>query len=378
MRPLILLSGLAPGGAEQVTVDFLRFLADQGEPVPLCTLTDRFDGAPARRLAERGVVRHDLGARRLLDPRALCRLVSLVRRQGFDLVHAHGQDAAIMSSAARRFAPFRLLVTRHVLEEPGGGLRQRVRARLALRALRRADAPVAVSRAVADRLGALSSIRAERIRVIRNGIPLERFDLARLRDRRAGLRESMGIGPQDLLVLVPSVLRPGKGHDVLLQAAPHVLERFPAARLVFAGSGEMEESLRARAAGLGAAALFLGHRTDVPELMAAADLVVLPSLAEALPTVALEAAAAGTAIVASRVGGVPEVVEDRVTGVLVPPGDPHALAGGVMALLADGEIRAAMGWAARRRAVAEFGIEGQAALTLQLWRELSGKGERPT
>lgn len=377
MNPLVLLSSLGPGGAEQVTVDFLRFLAGSGQHVPLCTLTDRHDAAPAQGLSGTGVARYDLGARRLLDLRALRRLVSLVRGGGFDVIHAHGQDAAIMAFAARRFAAFRLVVTRHVLEEPADNLRQRVRAQLALDALRRADAPVAVSQAAADRLATLSSIPPERIQVIRNGVRLERFDPVRLRDGRATLRKSLGVGPEVLLVLLPAVLRPGKGHDILLAAAPLVLRRFPQTRFALAGSGEPEAALRSSAEGLGSSVLFLGHRTDVPELMAASDLVVLPSLAEALPTVAMETAAAGRTMVGSRVGGVPEVVEDGITGTLVPPGDARALADAVVALLANADARTAMGRAARQRALENFGMEAQARRTLRLWREVAGNGEEP-
>ena len=377
MKPLVLLSSLAPGGAEQVTVEFLRFLAETGRPVPICTLTSRHDDTPALELSEAGVARYDLGAHRLLDPLALGRLLSLTRREGFDLVHAHGQDAAIMGSAARRFSPFRMVVTRHVLEEPTDTMRQRLRAHLALDALRRADAPVAVSRAAADRLADLTSMPPARIRVIRNGIALQRFDPARISGSGAGIRECLGIGPEDSLVLVPAVLRPGKGHNILLAAVPLVLERVPRACFALAGGGEMEGELRAMAASLGKAIRFLGHRSDVPELMTASDLVVLPSLAEALPTVAMEAAAAGRAMVASNVGGVPEVVEDGLTGVLVPPADPRHLADAVSALLMNGEGRIAMGLRARQRALEQFGIEAQVRDTLRLWRELARNGGEP-
>jgi glycosyltransferase involved in cell wall biosynthesis len=374
MRPLVLLSGLAPGGAEQVTVDFLGFLARAGRPVPVCTLTDRLDGPPALDLAAVGVARYDLGGRRLSDARALRRLVALVRGQGFDLVHAHGQDAAILAHAARRFVPFAFLVTRHVLEEPARTLRERLRARLALGALRGADAPVAVSRAAADRLEALGSFPPGRIRVIRNGVALERFRPDQLGRRRVELRETLRARPGDFLLLVPAVLRADKGHRVLLEVVPYLLGLFPGIQVAVAGSGEMEGELRARAAHLGGTVQFLGHRVDIPELMDASDLVVLPSLAEALPTVAMEAAAAGRAVVATRVGGTPEVVEDGVTGLLVPPGDAQALAQAIMTVLRDAEGRAAMGVAARQRAHGAFGIEAQVSRTLRLWGELAGNG----
>ena len=374
MRPLVLLSSLASGGAEQVTVAFLRALAEGGKHVPLCTLSSRSDEAPALEVEESGIVRHDLGARRLLDLRALFRLLSLIRREGIDLVHAHGQDAAILGSWARRFGKFNFIITRHVLDEPVGDRRQRVRTQQALAAFRRADAAVAVSQAAADRLVALASLPPERTRVITNGIRLERFGRGANGKQAAGLRESLGVGPSDPLVVVPAVLRPGKGHDVLLDSVPKVRERFPAVRFALAGDGELEGELKARAQSLGPAVLFLGHRRDIPELLAASDLVVLPSRAEALPTVAMEAAAAGRAMLASRVGGVEEVVSDGVTGTLVSPGDPRALAESMMALLGDPERRNSLARAARLRALEEFGIETQVNRTLALWDEVFLEG----
>jgi len=210
--------------------------------------------------------------------------------------------------------------------------------------------------------------------VIRNGIPLERFEPSRILGARESLRASLGVGPQDPLVFLPAVLRSGKGHDVLLAAAPLIRERVPRVCFALAGCGELEAEVRRGAAALGSGVRLLGHRRDIPELLAASDLVVLPTLSEALPTVAMEAAAAGRAMVASRVGGVPEVVEDQITGTLVPPGDVRALAEGVAALLLHPEVRISMGEAARRRALEEFGLEAQARTTLQFWREVVEEG----
>ena len=130
MNPLVLMSGLAPGGAERVTVSFLRRLNDQGRRVPLCTLTAAHDDPSlVRELEEAGVERLDLGARRLADPAALLRLRALLRAREVDLVHAHGQDATILSRWAAWLTGFRRVDTRHVVEEPGGTWRERARAR---------------------------------------------------------------------------------------------------------------------------------------------------------------------------------------------------------------------------------------------------------
>lgn len=376
MKPLVLISGMASGGAERITVSFLRHLREYGEPAPLCTVTARHDGPLAEELATAGIVRFDLGARRLADPLALVRLTGLVRRQGFGLVHAHGQDAAVLAQWARRLAPFRLVITRHVMEEPMGDWRRRLRARAACAAIRRADAVITVSDAIAQRLVELSGRPREAMQVIPNGIELERFagDAPAARQR---MRESLGASPSEPLVLVPAALRDGKGHEVLLRAIPALRRRVPAARVLFAGAGELEGVLRKAARAVGDAVQFLGLRTDIPALMHACDLVVLPSatrsdgtVEEALPTVLIEAAAAGRAVVATRLSGTPEIVVDGRTGLLVPPGDPAALADAIATLLLDDARARAYGVAAREVARQRFAVETQIARTVELWRRV--------
>lgn len=371
-RPLVVISGLPVGGAETVTVQFLRHLRATDRSVPVCTLTDQLDGSPARALDRAGVPRFDLGARRLADWGALTRLLRLVRRHRIDLLHAHGQDASILAAAATLLRPMLLVVTRHVLDEPAATLRERGRAHLTTVALRRADAVVAVSGAVADTLVASGSARRERIRVIPNGIDLCRFDTGSLDRSRADARRSLSVDERTPVVLVPAVLREGKGHDHLLRALPDLREAVPGVQVLFAGDGEREEELRRQVVdrGLQGSVRFLGFRGDIPELMAAADVVALPSLAEALPTVLLEAAAAGRPVVATRVGGTPEVVEDGRTGVLVPPNDASALCRALVDVLLDPERARTYGRAARSLASARFGVGFQAERTVELWRGL--------
>jgi glycosyltransferase involved in cell wall biosynthesis len=369
LRPLVLLSGLATGGAERVTVAFARRLKSMGLPAPVCTVTARYDGELAADLARAGVERHDLGARRLADPRAPWRLARLLARERIDLVHAHGQDASIVAAAVRRLSNFVLVVTRHVMDEPTATWRERLRARLACAAFRRADAVVAVSGASAERLAELARIPREAVRVLPNGIDLAAFDGAGP-EIRAAARRALAVAPADALVLVPAVLREGKGHDVLLEAVPALLARVPSARVIVAGGGEREAQLRGRARPLGDAVRFLGPREDMRELLAACDVVALPSLAEAQPTALMEAAAAGRPVVATRVGGVPEVVADGRSGILVPPRDAGALAEALAALLADPARARAYGECARQLARERFAIELQVERTLDLWSGL--------
>ncbi|HSA54085.1 MAG TPA: glycosyltransferase [Gemmatimonadaceae bacterium] len=374
LRPLVLISSLAPGGAERVTVSCLRRMAQAGHPVPLCTVSSRGDGALAWELDRAGVARHDLGARRLADPRALMGLIRLLRRERYDLVHAHGQDAAVLAALACRLLGIPLVITRHVIEEPRDGWRRRLRATATTAALRRADALVAVSSATAKALQRTMGIPPGRVRVILNGIELERFAAAASHTDRNRARAALGLGRADRVVLVPAVLREGKGHDVLLSAMDRIRAHVPRVRVLFAGTGPLAVELQERARAHGEAVRFLGHRDDVPALMRAADLIVLPSLGEALPTALIEAAAAGRAVVSTRVGGVEEVVTHGCTGLLVPPGDPDALAAAVEELLQDHERARAFGAAARAMANERFGIDAQIARTWALWESAVARG----
>lgn len=373
VRPLVLISGLPVGGAERVTTLFLRHLASTGRSIPVCTLTDRHDGPPAEEVSRAGIRRFDLGARRLVDPAAVVRLLRILRREGTRLIHAHGQDASIVAAAVCAVHPTALVVTRHVLDEPANTVRQRLRAALALASLRRADGVVAVSRAVASRLLASGRVPHHRIHVIYNGIDHRAFTQERMAAARVRVRSSLGVGERARVILVPAVLREGKGHDVLLSALPVLRRRIPDVRVLVAGDGEMAESLRRRAEAEAVEDVvdFLGFRRDVPDLMAAADVVALPSFAEALPTALLEAAAAGRPVVATRVGGTPEVVAHGRTGLLVPPNDAPALRRALLTLLTDGERVCEMGRRARLRAEARFGIARQVDRTLRLWRTLA-------
>jgi glycosyltransferase involved in cell wall biosynthesis len=372
VRPLVLVSSLAAGGAERVVVSLVCRLAQRGHPVGLCTLTSRVDNEQlAGELRHAGVIRHDLGARRLAEPRACGRYMRLLRRTGFNVVHAHGQDAWILASLVRRVTPVPLALTRHVLEEPAETWRQSLRRRCALAAARHGDALVAPSAATAEQLAQLAGLYPSRIHVIPNGVDLDRFECPGTTTSRADVRRSLGLADHERLVLVPAVLRHGKGHDVLLDALPLIQAECPAARLAFAGGGEREAELRERTRGSNV--MVLGHRSDIPELLAGCDVVALPSLSEALPTALIEAAAARRPVVATRVGGIPEIVEHGVTGLLVPPADPRALASAIVAVLADPVRAHAFGEAGRVAARYRFSLDAHVDRTLDLWSRLAGR-----
>lgn len=367
MRPLILLSSLALGGAERITVSFAKRLAERGEQPVVCTVGSTRDEGLVSELDDAGVERYDLRARRLADSTAVRRYLRLLARQRFDLVHAHGQDASILAAAVRRFTRPPYVVTRHVLDEPGRDWRQSLRARACLGAVRRASARLAVSAAAAERLSRSARIPREAIEVVPNGIEVERFAGPDPLRGRGAIRAALALEEDERVLLLPAALRDGKGHEVLIEALPRVLTRAPNLRVLFAGGGEREGELRERSRPFGQKVLFLGWRRDMAELMAASDVVVLPSFAEAFPTVLMEAAAAGRPVVATRVGGVPEIVAEGETGLVVEPGDGVALGEAVSSLLENGERARALGARARSRARARFSLDAQVDSTLAVW-----------
>lgn len=372
IRPLVLISGLAPGGAERVTVSFVCRMAAKGVKAIVCTVTDECDGPLAGELLNAGVIRHNLFAKRPYNIISMFRLLRLIRKYRIDIVHAHGPEASTIATAARCFTHVPLVITRHVLDELRLNKRQRLRSWLTLIAAKRADAVIAVSSAVAKHLSQTAEIPIDLIRVIYNGIELDKFQRSEFPERRTEIRESIGLKPNNQFVLIPAVLRKGKGHDILIKTLPHILRIHPSLRLVFAGSGGEELAIRKLAKPYKDSVIFLGHREDIPELLSACDLVVLPSLAEALPTALIEAAAAGRPIVATRVGGTEEIIEHGSTGFLVPPNDSILLAEHVIKLLSDPALARKFGEEASSLSHKRFSIDLQIKQTLELWKEVIG------
>jgi len=212
-------------------------------------------------------------------------------------------------------------------------------------AYRFAHAVVANSNAAARHLGS-ESVPADRIRIIPNGIDAGRFA------ERSGLR------PVSTILTVAN-LRKEKAHEVLLAAAARLTLRHPHVQFLIAGDGPRMAELRAMADTLRIAGnvRFLGHREDIPALLAQADAFVLPSRSEAFPNSAIEAMAAGLPVIASAVGGLIDLVEDGQTGVLVRPDDPIALAEALESLVLSPERAAAIGAAARDEVTRRYSFD---------------------
>jgi glycosyltransferase involved in cell wall biosynthesis len=187
--------------------------------------------------------------------------------------------------------------------------------------------------------------RPERVLTVHNGI-------AGAVEPGAGerLRRELGIDPDALLVSTVSVLRAGKGHDVVFAAILDLLPSFPGLRLIVLGDGPERERILERARPLGSTAILPGHHDDVMAVLAASDVLVHPTSMDAFPTALLEAAAAGVPVVATAVGGIPEIVEEGRTGFMIEaPPSPRELVERLEPLLRRADLRREVGERARRR-----------------------------
>jgi len=291
------------------------------------------------------------------DVVAALRLRRLVA--GHDVVHLHTARAHALAPACRGLGA-RLVVTRRMDYVPRGGPYARW---LYNRAV---DVVIAISDGVRAAL-LQAGVEPSRIRVVPSGIDPAAVTAA----PGAGqtLRRAWGVGDDEVVVLVLGVLERRKGHAILLEAARRLGPTRPAVRWVFCGEGGEREALVAAARPLGDRVVFAGFQREVAACLAAADVVALPSLREGLGVAALEAMAAARPVVASRVGGLGEVVLPGETGLLVPPGDAAALADALRALIADAGGRERFGAAGRARVLARYTAERMAEGTLACYSE---------
>jgi len=328
------------------------------------------EGELVPQFREAGIPVHLLHGRGHVDPLALGRLVRLVREGHFDIVHSHLFRADIYAGLAVAQLGERgplLVSTRHnddrfFLNPFVGIVHYLISARQNL--------IIAISDHIAHFTVARGVRHPARVRRVYHGLepPVTRA----LEREGQRIRAELGIGPDAFLVGNVGRLALQKGQRHLIGAMPALLERVPRAHAVIAGAGDLEEFLRdlAEETGVAERVHVLGPRKDVPALMHAMDVFAMPSIWEGFGLVLLEAMAAGRPIVASRVATIPEVVLDGQTGLLVPAGDPLALAEALAQLANQPALAARMGEAGRERVQHQFSLEKMVGDTELLYREL--------
>ncbi len=297
------------------------------------------------------------------------RMAAFFRQHPVDLLHSNDTGCQPVLMAARLAGIPCIAGTLHSLpsyREVDVDLVHRSIECAAMRSLSAAIAPSEFSKRAWVRR---TRVRPGRIRVIYNGVDAGAFRPGRAAEE---LRAQIGLPAGCPVIGMTARLHPIKGHEHLLRALPLIVRSVPDAHLLLVGGGRERARLQrlAEEEGVDERVHFLGHRSDVADLTQLYDVTVLASRAESLPYTLIEAMLLGKPVVASRCGGIPEVVEDGVTGTLVPPGDADALAAAVIDLLADPQKARAFGEAGRRRAEERFTVERMLSETFALYEEL--------
>lgn len=370
IRIAFVASSFVVGGAERVMLELITRLPGQKFESRMFFLKE--PGPVGQELIDRGHQAETRFLRSKFDPMAIRRFSRRLRAFKPHIFFCLDHRNAILLGGLAAYAAGvpRRVVASHSTGRFGKKHNFSAAERIILRGM---DRFVALSRAHAEYTRRCEGIDPKKITVIQNGI-----DLAACRDvdpvRVEAARLELGLDPGRPVVSMVAALRPEKAHEALLLAAKDLIVTHPDLTFLIVGDGSRREHLEKMASELqlGGHLKFLGVRGDVAVLLHLTSVLVLPShpVVETLPLAVLEAMAAGVPVVASRVGSIPEVIEDGLNGRLISPADPKALAAAVAGLLGDEPARQAMAAAARRTVEERYSAEGMVAKYVEMFESL--------
>lgn len=346
---LYLSTSSGPGGAERVISNLAASLDPERYRAILCLFRP---GWIQERSEDRGIRTFIIPTHGMTDWRWALQFKRLLRQERVDLIHAHEFDANVQGTFVAALSGIPLVATVHGKNY----FWERFRRRLAYRWVSRRATMVAVSENLKQFIVEKAGASPDRVKVLYNGVDVlphcGRADVD-------VCRKELSLPENDQIVGVVGNLYPVKGHQYLIDGIPAVLTKCPNTSFVFAGRGQLETELKEQVhrLGLDSRVYFLGLRQDIPRILAMLDVFVLPSLSEGLSMAILEAMIAGKPVVATRVGGNPELVLDGETGFLVPPRDGKALASSLVTLLTNRQQADLFGEKGKRRAEGQFSLK---------------------
>ena len=338
-RVLHLIDSAGMYGAEHVVLTLLDELKVSLFPGVLGCIRDKVSDVPqiAEEAHGRGIETKLFTMKRGFTPGGIREVLRYIKHSDIHCVHCHGYKPDILMSAVPRRG-YKVLSTVHGWAKQTAGMKGKIYEFVDALSLREMDKIVAVSRAVRDDL-TQRGVNADKIEVIYNGIAL---DCLKSNFSGSLVRTEYGI-PQNTFVLgAVGRLVPVKGYQYLIEAMRSVVNAIPDCKLVIAGEGPLKDELFRRIVkhGLTSYISLLGYQASIPRFLSMVDIFVMPSLSEGLPIALLEAMACGNPILASSVGGIPEVITSGEDGILLPPADPKVLADSIMEMYFNGKLRA--------------------------------------
>ena len=306
---------------------------------------------------------------------ALWELTRLMGQKKYDIVHTHNSKAGFIGRLAAKISRIPIIIHTihgfafHEYERPPRRVLFILLERLAARLC---DKLITISEPLKEWGLRLEIGRPEKYVTIYSGIEVEKFKVNVNID---GKKKELGIKPKEKVIGVVAKLWEGKGHETILEAAPQVIKEIPNVKFLFVGEGYLRETLETyvQELGLSDKVIFTGFRSDIPEITATFDIALLVSLFEGMGRVLLEAMVLGKPVVATKVGGIVDVVKDGKTGILIPPRDADALAKAIITLLKDEELAQRMGETGKRRIDERFSAETMVKKITEVYEKLIEK-----
>lgn len=372
-----IIDSLGPGGAENLTLAILKHFDKEKFDLRVCVLQIRQGNPIAKELEQIGIPVDLVSVPVLRHPANLPNLVKYLRQKKPALIHTQLGFADILGSLAAKIIGIPCVSTLHIVGLPQKGTSEFWRTQLWWTCLRYfCDRVISVSENTRQFYIQTGRLPKEKIITLYNGIDLSIYEI---KDKKKLLkkREALMIQPNKAVLITVAVLREQKGIQYMLEALPIILESMQEICYLVVGDGEYSNALKdfVSAKNLDKYVVFAGQRSDIPDLLAISDIFVLPTLTEALPTVLIEAMAAKKAIVASKVGGIPEMISDGVNGLLIAPAAPKILAEACLNLLKNNKTKDAMAAAGIKIAKERFDIHTQVKMLSNLYEELIKNGQ---
>jgi glycosyltransferase involved in cell wall biosynthesis len=359
---VFIIDGLGMGGAERLMVPILKNLNREWFEPRVCFFQIRNGSPIAEDIRALNVPVDFLPIPYLRDMMGILRLRKYLKDVNADLVHTQLEFADVFGNIAAKLLRLPSVSTVHTMPAQDMELRSRIHQEVELFCLRKfCNAIISVSEEAREFYLKISKIPPDKLRTIYNGVDISSLVNVTAQKDPYSIREQFGI-PQDAKLLVTvAVLRELKGIQFMIRALPLILSKYSDVYYLIVGSGPYKDALvyEVERVGVKSRVIFSGQRSDVNQILLAADIFALPTLTEALPTVLAEAMAARLPIVASAVGGIPEMILDGENGILTSPSDSQTLADACISLLTDTKRAKAMGEAGWQVVNRKFNIQIQ-------------------
>lgn len=367
------IDGLGMGGAERLMVPILKNLDKNRFEPRVCVFQVRGGNPISDELKSLGIPVDLLHIPYLRDITALPRLRRYLKDFQADLVHTQLELGDTLGNIVSKWLRLPSICTIHSMPSQEMTVKSRIHQEVELFSLRYfCDKVIAVSDEARRFHIDISNTFPEKIITLYNGIDLTIYSQGDFAKEREIVRSELGIPADSVVLTTVAVLRQPKGIQYMIRALPHILQSFPNAYYVIVGDGAYREALEREVvnAGVQQRVVFSGLRKDIPRILSAADIFILPTLTEALPTVLAEAMAARLPIIASAVGGIPEMVIDGENGKLIKAGEIQELVDVTKKLLAEPTLRKRMGELGWEVVYRKFNIKEQVRLLEGIYLDL--------